>query len=275
MTETPALEPYLARWKLTPDGPTMRTATALVQLVRRGDQPLVLKLITHADEADQRTVLAHFGAVSCVRLIDWEGQALLMERASPGTPLVQLVREGRDDEATAIASEVMARLHEQPGPPPAGLRSVESWGRGFERVRLAGMERGVEGELIDRAERIYAELCASQHARVLLHGDLQHYNILADAQRGWLAIDPKGVIGEPEFETGALLRNPVGELGLFAASAIVARRTSILAERLGLDPRRILGWAFSQAVLSALWSVEDGGEPGQGVAVARACLPLL
>ncbi len=133
----------------------------------------------------------------------------------------------------------------------------------------------MEAALIDRAQRLYGELAASQGRRVLLHGDLHHYNILEDAGRGWLAIDPKGVVGEPAFEAGALLRNPLGELRLFADSAIIERRTAILCERLGLDRRRVLGWAFSQAVLSALWSIEDGGEPGQGVAMARACLPLL
>ncbi len=275
MTQASALEPFLVRWKLTPDGPAQQTQTAFVQFVRRGEQRLALKLVTHDDEAGQRAALAHFAGRSCVRLIDWEGQAMVMERAWPGTPLARLVREGRDDEATAVACEVMAGLHAQPAPPPDGLRSVESWGRGFERARLAAIKHGVEPELIDRAQLLYGELCASQARRVLLHGDLQHFNILADDQRGWLAIDPKGVAGEPAFEAGALLRNPVGELALFASPAIVARRTAILAERLDVDPLRILGWAFSQAVLSALWSVEDGGEPGQGVATARACLPLL
>jgi streptomycin 6-kinase len=275
VTDASLLEPHLALWSLTPEAAPVQTQTSVVQFVQRGSERLVLKLVTHADEADQHAALAHFAGRGAVRLIDWDGTALLMERALPGTPLVRAVREGRDDEATLIAAEVLAKLHGRAQPPPDGLRTVEGWSEGFERVREAGIERGVELALIDRAERLYAELCASQGVRVLLHGDMQHYNILADDRRGWLAIDPKGVIGEIAFETGALLRNPMGELSLFASPAIVARRTAILAETLGLDRSRILGWAFSQAVLSALWSVEDGGEPGQGVAMARACLPLL
>ena len=129
--------------------------------------------------------------------------------------------------------------------------------------------------MLDRAEGLYAELSASQGPRVLLHGDLHHYNILEDARRGWLAIDPKGVLGERAFEAGAMLRNPLGEMRQFADAAIISRRTAILTELLGLDRQRILGWAFSQAVLSALWSIEDGGEPDQGLAMARATLPLL
>jgi streptomycin 6-kinase len=185
------------------------------------------------------------------------------------------VLQGRDDEATAIAADVMARLHDQASPPPSELRKLEAWGLGFARLRARALGRGVEEGLIDRAERLWSELCASQGPRVLLHGDLHHYNILIDAGRGWLAIDPKGVVGESAFEAGALLRNPMGHPGHFAVPAVVERRTAILCERLDLDRSRVLAWAFSQAVLSALWSIEDGGEPGQGLAVARACLTLI
>ena len=275
VTDPDLLEPHLALWSLTPDGLPAQSQTSVVQFVRRGEERLVLKLITHADEAGQRAALLHFAGRGAVRLLDWEGPALLLERARPGEPLVRLVLHDRDDEATRLACDVMAGLHQQPAAAPAELRTVEGWGRGFARVRAAGVERGVEAGLIDRAGQVYAELCASQGERVLLHGDLHHHNILSDEARGWLAIDPKGVIGERAYETGALLRNPMGRPDLFAKPQIVARRAAILSERLGLDPARVLGWAFSQAVLSALWSVEDGGEPGQGVAMARACLPLL
>jgi streptomycin 6-kinase len=90
---------------------------------------------------------------------------------------------------------------------------------------------------------MFAELAASQGPRCLLHGDLHQTNILWDEQRGWLAIDPKGVIGEPAYEFGAALRNP--DVGL------ADRRIHIIAERTGLDRERVAGWAYAQAVLSA------------------------
>jgi streptomycin 6-kinase len=39
--------------------------------------------------------------------------------------------------------------------------------------------------------------------------DLHHYNVLSDSGRGWLAIDPKGLVGEVEYEVGAAIRNPI------------------------------------------------------------------
>jgi streptomycin 6-kinase len=73
-----------------------------------------------------------------------------------------------------------------------------------------------------------------------------------------VAIDPKGVIGEVEYELGASLRNPYEMPGLFASPEIVWRRLKQYEARLKLDAERALRWAFSQAVLSAIWSVEDG-----------------
>ena len=93
---------------------------------------------------------------------------------------------------------------------------------------------------------------------MLLHGDLQHYNVLFDNERGWVAIDPKGVVGEWEYEVGALLRNPVEQPELFANAATINRRLEILTTLLPLNYARTLNWSYAQAVLSAIWGVEDG-----------------
>ena len=93
---------------------------------------------------------------------------------------------------------------------------------------------------------------------MLLHGDLQHYNVLFSRNRGWVAIDPKGVVGELEYEVGALLRNPVERPELFASSGTVTRRLETLTTLVDLDYSRTLAWSFAQAVLSAIWDVEDG-----------------
>jgi streptomycin 6-kinase len=132
--------------------------------------------------------------------------------------------------------------------------------------------------LVERAQQTYAALCASQGRTRLLHGDLQHYNVLYDSARGWVAIDPKGVIGELEYEVGASLRNPVERAELFASPQIVERRLTSYAARLQLDADRALRWTFSQAVLSAIWSVEDRvavTTAHPALMLARAVQPLL
>src|SRR5579859_7333229 len=95
---------------------------------------------------------------------------------------------------------------------------------------------------------------------MLLHGDLHHDNILMAGRQPWLAIDPKGLVGEPAYETGALLRNALARV--FSASQpqrVLARRVDQLAAELGLDRVRICGWGLAQAVLSVWWGIEDSG----------------
>jgi streptomycin 6-kinase len=112
----------------------------------------------------------------------------------------------------------------------------------------------------------------------LLHGDLHHYNVLRDSQRGWLAIDPKGVIGEIEYELGAGLRNPCERPEVFTRPAVIERRVKQFAGKLPINQHRALAWAFSEAVLAAIWCVEDGsGARGTSpeIELAQAILPML
>jgi streptomycin 6-kinase len=138
-----------------------------------------------------------------------------------------------------------------------GFVTVEDWGKGFQRYLESG-DNQVPESLVVQGRELYTKLCASQRRRRLLHGDLQHYNVLFDTNRGWLAIDPKGVVGEIEYEVGASLRNPHENPAVFASPDAVERRLKRFEAGLKLDRERALGWGFAQAVLSAIWSVEDG-----------------
>ena len=115
-----------------------------------------------------------------------------------------------------------------------------------------------------KGQQFYFDLCASQRNVRPLHGDLQHYNVLFDSDRGWLAIDPKGVMAEIEYEIGAGLRNPCEKPELLASPKTVERRLRCFEAKLKLDYDRMLAWGFAQAVLSAIWTVEDGFEVDAG-----------
>ena len=64
-----------------------------------------------------------------------------------------------------------------------------------------------------------------------------------------VAIDPKGVVGEPEYEVGAALRNPYEYPALFTDPAPIERRVDRFTRKPHLNRDRILTWAFAQAVL--------------------------
>jgi streptomycin 6-kinase len=245
------------RWSLTFTGEAAAPSwNCLVSAVTSAGEPVVLKLGFELQlEAD---ALAHYDGRGAVRLLDADLDlgALLLEQLLPGTLLSSIAD---DEEAPVIAASLMRELW-RPAPPGHTFPLVEDWARGLVKLRQTfdGGTGPLPVGLVERAEGLFSELLPSQTDRVVLHGDLHHENILRSQRRPWLAIDPKGVVGEPCYETGPLLKNSWGELAARATRPEVqARRIAIFSDLLGLDRERIRGWAVAQAVLSAWWCVED------------------
>jgi streptomycin 6-kinase len=249
------------RWVLTLGEPLPDLSYNLVLSATRADgTPAILKAAPpNAELTAEIAALRHYAGRGAVRLLaaDASVGALLLERVSPGQPLTELAL--RDDEAaTSIAAGVMQDLWAAP-PAEHPFPTLDDWARAFDRLRAAydGGTGPFPPGTIARAESLFHDLIASQADPVVLHGDLHHDNILS-AGAGWQVIDPKGVIGEPAYEVGALLRNP-GDLPLRQPIAFTLRRVDQLAERLSLDQSRLLAWADAQLVLSCVWLVEDHG----------------
>lgn len=231
------------------------TENSVLAFGRLKDQAVTLKVPKQPDdELLAGLVLRAFDGKGMVRMLDQVEGVLLLERLMPGESLVTTVASGDDENATELLAAVIGRLspHDCPGVP-----TVEEWGQSFAR-RRARSDPSLPKPLVDEAHDMYGKLCASQRRCRLLHGDLHHGNVLFDAQRGWLAIDPNGVLGEPEYEIGAALRNPIEYPEVFLESRTIERRIECFADRLQLNADRILGWAFAQAVLAVVWLREDG-----------------
>ncbi len=173
------------------------------------ETPLVLKLgIPNPELSSEIESLKQFDGRGAVRLLesDPDRGALLLERILPGRALIECLD---DLEATRIACRVMARLW-RPVPPVHNLPSIADWGKGFQRLsaHFAGASGPFPAGMVDQAEKDFDRLLATMGEQVVLHGDLHHWNILSSDRAAWLAIDPKGVIGEREYEIGAWMRNP-------------------------------------------------------------------
>jgi streptomycin 6-kinase len=189
---------------------------------------------------------------------DLDQGVLLLERLRPGEPLASL----EDDEAaTRITAQVMRQLWvPAPADPQNRLRSAAGWARGLERLRreFGGGTGPSPARLVEQAEQLFANLLASSGPPMLLHGDLHHWNIVSATRQPWLALDPKGLVGEAEYEVGALTRNRWPQNASLADLQHQAeRRLAVFSEELGFDRQRMLAWCMAQALLSAWWSYED------------------
>ncbi|HEY0323601.1 MAG TPA: aminoglycoside phosphotransferase family protein [Pyrinomonadaceae bacterium] len=270
------VEERVRHWNIAVED-TLETQSSFVVFGTRANLPVVLKISRRpGDEWLSGEVLDAFDGNGMVRVYEYIEGAVLLERLNPGTQLAGIAVAGRDEEATEILAEVIQRMS-HPGESLEAFVTVEDWGKGFERY-VASNDSQVPNNLVEQGHHIYTKLCATQKDLRLLHGDLQHYNVLFDSNRGWLAIDPKGVVGEIEYEIGAALRNPYERPELFASTEVVKRRLRRYEAKLKLDADRALAWGFAQAVLSAIWSVEDGfavdaGNPA--IMLANSIRPML
>lgn len=227
----------------------------------------VLKVgVPNPEMRSEIEALRHFAGVGAVTLLTSEPDLglLIIERLHPGTPLTQMAigDEQQDAEATAIACDVMRGLWREASD-SALFRHTGELASGFERLRsqFAGGTGPFPEPLVAAAEGYWAELEASSSRQVLLHGDLHHDNILAAQARigAWLAIDPKGYVGDPAFDTGALLRNLWRDrCHILDPAARLRRRIDQMSDELDLERSRIHRWGVAQAVLSVWWSYEDG-----------------
>jgi len=267
------------RWSLTVGAPFEPLSYNYVApAVRPDGLDVVLKIgVPNPELLTEIEALRLFDGQGIVQLLeaDCDQGLLLLERFKPGVPLSSL---DDDEQATSIAVQVMRRLWKPAPLPEHPFPTAARWAAGLGRLRerFDGGTGPLPGRLVEAAETLFTELISSMAEPMLLHGDLHHQNILAAERQPWLALDPKGLVGEPAYEVGALLRNPMPQLlAEPRPGRILARRLDQLAEELGFDRARLLGWGVAQAVLSAWWSLEDHGhgwEPGIACAEILAAL---
>jgi streptomycin 6-kinase len=254
-------EPYLARWGLTPDGEPVTTHSSRLLPVRCEGEPAMLKIAIEAEERWGSTLMVWWAGEGAVRVLAHEGDALLLERALGEGSLLEMARNGRDDEASRIICQVAGRLHAPRGRPPPALVPLQYW---FRELEPAASQHG---GILRQAAAIARELLARPQDVVPLHGDIHHGNVLDAGPRGWLAIDPKRLVGERGFEFANIFRNP--DLEIATAPGRLARQATVVAEAAGLERTRLLKWVRAFAGLSAAWILGDGEEPELDLTVAE------
>lgn len=241
----------LDHWRLRVDGMSRHGNVGVVVPVRADGVPLSLKVSRPSAEVDnQITALRAWDERGMVRLLaaDAGRGALLLER---------LDDRSLDDAELPAAVDTAASLLRRltiPASPDVGLPHLSAHVDGWPGKWTAEWEelgRPLPRRLLDAT----AEAClalAPHAADRLVNHDLHYRNILAGTREPWLAIDPRGVLGDPEFALGPLLWNR------FGGRDDMTRRFHRLVAVAGLDRDRARGWTMVRAVSYFLWATRVG-----------------
>ena len=250
------------KWDLTDVRPSPTLSYNFVTFAKRGNEEVVLKMgVPNREFKSEMAALRLFHGEGACKLIDYNEKKywMLLERLRPGMMLTTLED---DEEATNIAADVMQKIWKPLDSQERSLNKfirLSDWFDGLKNLRphFRGGTGPFNRKLVERVERSVKDFFIENHRPVLMHGDFHHFNILS-SERGWLIIDPKGVIGPACYEVGPLLINPWNDLLRQKDHRLMTkRRIDILHEHLGFERERIREWGLAHAVLSAWWSIED------------------
>ena len=256
---------------------TSQTSSLSARNGYRGENnEVILKLgVPNRELTSEIAALQLYNGRGACHLLDADREKgmLLLERFQPGSMLSELED---DEQATLIAADVMCQLWQPVPENTDDFIQLKDWFDGFQclRERYNGKTGPLPKHLVETAESLSKDLLSEKKDEALLHGDLHHYNVLKST-RGWLAIDPKGVVGPKGYEVGPLLINPVHRfLNGSDPKSQTEKRVAILSERLDMERERICSWGICHAVLSAWWSIEDGENWEYGIRCAEIFLTV-
>lgn len=248
------VETYLQKWELKSEGPVDNLSyNYVVKVTDSNDTPLILKFgVPNFDTRNEMVTLQAYNGGGCARLVksDTENGVMLLERLVPGRML-----SAENDEMVVLENFIKVwKAIRRPVPDGTSTPSLTHWFEGLTRYRNAG-EGLISREHVQLAEEFFQQVMGTSEGPELLHGDLHHENIIYSEEKGWLAIDPKGVAGDPYFDVVSFLINQLESKA--DPKSTLKLRVDTISEQMGLDRQRLLRAAIALGTLYACWGVED------------------
>lgn len=261
---------FARRWELEPVAQLGGGTSRVVVSRRAGDATVYLKLTPDPAVATQEAGALRLWDGCCrtpalLAADPARGALLLAEVAAPGGGAAPVLSGAGPVRLPRVAEVLSALRTRAPGPrsPLPSLsrrvdfvfdltrRRLAAAGDGGAPMKRSGGSGGfgedlVPAALVDACHRTAATLAASGPA-LLVHGDLHAGNVLdAGARRGFVAIDPRPSVGDPDFDAVDWALD-----GITSDDAL-RERIRTLAELVpGLDGDRLLGWCRACAVVIA------------------------
>ena len=236
------------------------TEALVAEAVMADGTPAILKVLVPRSTgvADhEATVLRIAAGVGCPLLYrdDPDRGALLMERLGPSLFRLGLPYEQRLPILCDAASKIW-RPASDSGLPTGAEKAAwlqDYIAQTWTELDEPCSERTIEHALACAQRRLDAH---DDERAVLVHGDVQQWNAL-QAGDGFKLVDPDGLLAEPEYDLGVILREDPDE-PLAADPEATARW---MADRCGLDAAAIFEWGVVERVSTGLSATKIGLQP--------------
>lgn len=261
---TPNFEALLTRWNLVPDGQAIHTHSSDLLPVLWQGQKAMLKVARSDEEETGNRLMVWLAGDGAARVYAHDGPALLMERLNSEPSLADMVHAEQDDQATRILCAAATKIHHPRQQPAPELPTLKRWFRSLEQA-------APQGGMLQTTWKVAQQLLNHPQDERPLHGDIHHGNVMHSG-RGWLAIDPKGILGERGYDYANIFCNP--DMNWARQPGRLARQSHLIAELAGLERARLLHWVAAYAGLSAAWWLENNEQQHAHDALQMAALAL-
>src|SRR6185312_3951866 len=210
------------RWNLADDGEIVKSHSSLLQPVLYNGKQAMLKILFSAEERRGCLLMVCYDGNGAAQVWEHDGSAILMERATGPLSLRQMVLNGNEDEANRVICGVTAKLHAVSCAHSDKLVPLPEW---FQPLKLAA---DTHGGILIKCNQVAEKLLSDPIDEVILHGDIHHENILHSAAGRWIAIDPRGLVGERGFDIANVFCNPDSQTA--TSPARLSRQVKVIAE---------------------------------------------
>lgn len=262
------VETWLNQWNLIIDGEPLMTQTSHLLPVRYKNNPCMLKIALIEEERIGGQLMKWWNGQGAAKVFLQKENAILMERATGTRSLKEMANNNQDDEASAIICSVIAKLHSVSHKPiPEKMVPLSQRFRSLEMI--AGKEEG----LLKKSWLTAQHLLREPREITILHGDIHHQNILDFGTHGWLAIDPKGLLGERYFDYANIFCNPDVETA--TKPGRLEKQAQLISQLAKLDYQRLLQWILAYTGLSAAWHLEEGTNASLALEVVELSSSLI
>ncbi|QCD01767.1 APH(6) family putative aminoglycoside O-phosphotransferase [Citrobacter portucalensis] len=265
---------WLNRWGLTPDGEPFETHTSqlLPVVVVKDGRKAILKITDDDSERIGCELMVWWNGNGAAKVLAHAAGAILLERATGTGSLADMSWTGNDAQACRIICHAASRLHLSRNASTPALTLLHHW---FRDLAPAAKKHG---GILTRCDSVANVLLSSPHDEVVLHGDLHHSNILDFGTRGWLAIDPKGLVGERGFDYANIFTNPDLAEPTRPVAILPERftqRVNIVSEIARIERQRLLMWIVAWCGLSSVWFLQEGDSATVPLRIAELAIAEL